>query len=117
MAKVVESLNLDYMEKVKLDEEFKNENIRFQFGLELTDADRQAIKNTVALALNRIHSFGLQEYYVESYGKLWRMWIGEPTQEEIKNNPFEKPKDPLYQFMDLLLNPNETLKKEKKEGD
>ena len=113
MAKLIETLDSECINNGEMEEAFKKNEIYFQYnayGLE--DADKQAIKNTVSLVLNRIRTFGLCESYVNSYGILWQMWIGRPTDEEITQHPFKAAKDPLYEFMDVLFNPNKHIKKD-----
>ena len=105
MAKVIKSLLLDDIElgTEEIMEAFKNHELYFEFTPMLENSDRQAIKNTIAIAFNHLTGFGLVEDYTNLYGTAWRMWVGKPTETEMKENPLNKPTDPLYDFMDLLF--------------
>ena len=116
MAKVINDLKFSNTSDKEFRKAFKDNNILFEFSIVLSEADKQTIKNTVALIMNNTHAFGLNEYYVCNYGILWRMWIGTPTEEEVKANPMKTGKDAMSQFMDLMFNPKKHMQKKDEEN-
>ena len=108
MAKQINSLSFHDANSEEVIRAFTTHQIYFEFSDIFKASDKQAIKNTIALVMNGLTTFGLCEEYSKTYGKQWRMWIGNPTQEERKANPLCQ--DSLTGLMDILFNPKKYAK-------